>query len=128
MKVYRFAQQAAKNIRLWLDDERDPKDKNIQQNFYSQGNEIWIKTPAEAINYLSQGKVSFISLDHDLAAGESGMTVARWIEESAYSGKLKRLEWNVHSQNPVGRKAIQQAMNNADGFWDEKDLENQTVR
>ena len=131
MRIFRLNKKAESGIRLWLDDERDPKDPYIKHGFYSKGDEVWVKTPAEAINHLSQGKVSFISLDHDLgldSSGESGMTVAKWIEAAAYNGELKRLEWDVHSQNPVGRKAIQQAMNNAERFWDEKDLENQTVQ
>lgn len=106
-------------VKLWLDDERDPSVPNIQNYFGAEGNEIWVKTAAVAINYLQQGNVVSISLDHDLgpASAGTGMDVAKWIEEQAYHGTLPRLNWSVHSLNPIGKKNITRAMLKADEFW-----------
>lgn len=108
-------------MRLWLDDERDPKDHYIQGAFGAMGDELWVKTADEAISYLSCGIVQHISLDHDLGpswAG-TGMDVAKWIEEQAFRGKLPRLEWSVHSLSVVGSHNISLAMKNADRYWDD---------
>ena len=62
------------------------------------------------IGKLQTGQVTFISLDHDLGDYEefgSGYTVALWIEnEATMNPKFKMPEWDVHSQNPVGRQKI----------------------
>ena len=110
-------------MRLWLDDERDPRDPKIQSGFGAEGDEIWAKTASVAINYLKQGRVEFISLDHDLgpASAGTGMDVANWIEENAFHGTLERLVWAVHSKNTVGAKGMTQALTNADKFWDQKE-------
>lgn len=106
-------------IKLWLDDERDPSAPNIQNHFGAEGDEVWVKTAAVAISYLRQGNVISISLDHDLgpASAGTGMDVAKWIEEQAFHGKLPRLSWSVHSMNPVGKKNMMRAMLRADEFW-----------
>lgn len=106
-------------IRLWLDDERDPRDPKIQSDFGAEGDEVWVKTASVAINHLRGGNVSSISLDHDLGIGVtgSGMDVAKWIEEQAFHGTLARLEWAVHSMNPVGAKQMMQALMKAEEFW-----------
>lgn len=105
-------------MNLWLDDERDPTDPEIQSNFGSVGNEVWAKTANTAINYLKGGNVVSISLDHDLGSNAgTGMDVASWIEEQAYLGNLPRLTWSVHSMNPVGRKNMIRALNKANEFW-----------
>jgi len=113
----------ASGIRLWLDDERDPRDPFIQQQFGARGDEEWVRTAPEAIQILNMGNVSYISLDHDLGeSGGSGYDVASFIEKNAYDGIINRMEWQVHSANPVGAKRIQQAMQNADKFWNRNEL------
>lgn len=106
-------------MKLWLDDERDPKSPKIQSEFGSQGDEIWVKTASEAISYLSQNRVDSISLDHDLGheSAGTGMDVAKYIEEQAFHGKLKPLICFVHSKNPVGSKNMELAIINAQKFW-----------
>lgn len=96
-------------MRLWLDDERKmPVDFDVH-----------VKTAAEAIEILKAEKVSYISLDHDLGPPESGTgyDVAKWIEQMAFYGALKRIEWRVHSANPVGRRNMSTSMENAERFW-----------
>lgn len=106
-------------IHLWLDDERDPSNAYIKNNFGSRGDEVWVKTAAEAIKLLSQENVVSISLDHDLGPPEagSGHDVAKWIEEAAFHGHLKPVKWRVHSANPVGSSNMAAALNSAERFW-----------
>lgn len=102
---------------LWLDDERNPDDPLIQELFGARPGMIWVKTVPEAKKYLSEGNISFISLDHDLGQLESGYDLAKWIEEEAYFGRLPQFSWAVHSQNAKGKDNIVAAMKNADRFW-----------
>ncbi|VTR97310.1 cyclic-phosphate processing receiver domain-containing protein [Tuwongella immobilis] len=106
-------------MKLWLDDVRDPRSVKIQEDFGADGDELWVKTAASAIHYLRQGIVESISLDHDLGppSAGTGLDVARFIEEQAFYGTIPKLVWAVHSTNPVGRKAMTQAMTKADEFW-----------
>lgn len=115
-------------MKLWLDDERDPRDPKIQDWFGAEGDEIWVKTANTAINYLKLGTVESISLDHDLGppSAGTGMDVAKWIEEQAFHGNVPRLVWAVHSKNSVGAKNMEQALRNADKFWEQNENATQT--
>jgi hypothetical protein len=94
-------------IRLWVDDQRlPPPDFNAHA-----------KTYVEAIDWLKTGKVVAISLDHDLGEDRTGHDVATWIEEMAMYGAIGRIRWTVHTENPVGRARILQALNNAETHW-----------
>ena len=108
-------------IDLWLDDERDPEDRSIQEMFESFPGMLWVKTAYAAINRLKSGEVRYISFDHDLGTGPTGYDVAKWIEERAFHGDIHRIEWNVHSKNPQGAKDIISAMKNADKYWAERE-------
>jgi len=108
-------------MKLWLDDERNPRDPFIQSEFGSFGDEIWVKSANTAINYLKSGCITDISLDHDLGArAGNGQIVADWIEANAFNGSLLKLNWSIHSLNPVGKKKIYQALRNADKYWSVK--------
>ena len=114
MNWYKMSQA---NIELWLDDERDPKNPQIQRDFGAKGTELWVKTVPEAIKHLSIDNVTFISFDNDLGTDLEGRDLAKWIEEKAYYKELPKLGWNVHSKNPVAAVEIQKAMSNADNYW-----------
>lgn len=110
-------------IKLWLDDERDPTSKRIQEQFGADGDEVWVKTAREAIAALEAGNVSSISLDHDLGPGDgTGMDVAKWIEENAFNNTLKSLKWYIHSLSAIGRKNMQGALINANKYWTDHNL------
>ena len=94
-------------IKLWLDDIRTPPDDSW----------TWAKTYDEALEYITKNVVSEISFDHDLGAEQTGYSVAKAIEHHAYYDIVSRMEWNIHSANPVGRRNIEQAMQSADRFW-----------
>ena len=104
-------------IDLWLDDERDPDDPRIQEQFGAEPGLVWVKTANAAISRLRTNAVRWISLDHDLGTARTGYDVARWIESRAESGELDRIAWTIHSMNVVGARAIRQALENAERFW-----------
>lgn len=110
----------SQGIKVWLDDERDPRDRFIQREFGAHGNEVWVKSAEELIRILETTQVKYISFDHDLGKYvQTGYDVAKWIEEKAFKKELKPIEWRVHSQNPVGVSKICIAMMNADKYWKE---------
>jgi len=101
---------------LWLDDQID--DPNTPERHVPFG---WIgaKTALQACRIISKGKITRISFDHDLGpryAGD-GYLVARFIERRAFFGIIPRIEWYIHSANPVGRKNIELAMKHAESLW-----------
>jgi hypothetical protein len=106
-------------MRIWLDDIRP----------MPEGFDMWIKDAYEAIAFLmSHDNIDFISFDHDLGITpkvaireNNGYTVAGFIEGLAYFCKIKKMGWDIHSANPVGRKNIEMAMNNADKYWRENE-------
>jgi hypothetical protein len=95
---------------LWLDDVRRPP-----SNY-----EWWAKTVDEAIEYLSTGKVTHCSLDHDLADehyksiggyGEAALDRSRYKERTGYDVIRWMVEtgnWcadiTIHTMNPAGRR------------------------
>lgn len=116
--------KAQSGVRIWLDDERDPKDPTTQNLFRARGDEVWVRTAADAIRLLEQGNVISISLDNDLGSTKSkkeGQAVANWIERNAHAATLPRLQWFIHSKNPVRSNSMEIALSNADRFWDEHD-------
>jgi len=104
-------------MRLWLDD--DPN------RAVPSGVDVIVRTADEAIKWIASGQITAVSLDHDLGKSSAsspvdpgtGYDVARWIEEKAYTGELPRIQWSVHSANPVGAKRMEDALNNANHFW-----------
>ena len=100
-------------MKIWLDDVRS----------MPAGFTHWCRTAAEAIALLATGQVTVIDFDHDLwdnnPNGETGATVANWIEREAFKGNLPPLSWGIHSSNPAGRKNIILAMLKAEVFWEQ---------
>jgi hypothetical protein len=80
-------------MKIWLDDERT----------MPEGYDLWLKTAHEAKEALRTGKVTRISLDHDLGfwfQDNTGYEVAKFIEEGAHAGWLPFIDVSVHSANP----------------------------
>lgn len=103
-------------MKVWLDDVRE-----MPSNF-----DIHVKTANEAIALLKTGNVICISLDHDLGdhyatCCGTGYQVAKFIEEKAHLGTLPKLQWFIHSANPVGRKNMIAALQRADLYWSRYD-------
>jgi len=98
-------------MRVWLDDIRPmPADFDIH-----------VKTADDAIRLLQTGKVTAISLDHDLGEDpthtNNGGCVADWIEQAAYHGKIPELVATVHSDNCGATIAMRQALENTNKYW-----------
>lgn len=75
----------------------------------------------EAIRLLETGKITEISLDHDLGderENGTGYFVAKWIEVAAHNAWIPRLKWTVHTANPAGGRNIEHALLSADRSWD----------
>lgn len=68
--------------------------------------------PDEAISLLKTGKVSEISLDHDLGDDQrgTGYDVLLWIEEAVATDNFKAPRIIVHSANPAARARMEAAM------------------
>lgn len=100
-------------MKVWLDDI-DPMPIEY---------DIHVFTAKEAIELLESKQVVLISLDHDLGEPEdekgNGYQVACWIEKNAYFGKLPKLDWKIHSDNPVGISKMRSALANAERYWKE---------
>jgi len=97
----------SEGIRLWVDDVRDPPSSNW----------VWAKTYNEAVCFLDFFPVAEVSLDHDLGPGKTGYDLAVYMETMAAAGVLDKLEWHVHSFNPVGSANIRQAMLSCERYW-----------
>lgn len=85
-------------MRVYLDDER--KTPPGWERVY------W---PDEAIALLKTGKVTEISLDHDLGDDErgTGYDVVTWIEEAVIIDGFKPPKMQVHSANSSARLKMQ---------------------
>ena len=101
-------------MKLWLDDVRPPPDESWH----------WAKTLEIAFIEMSCNgpNLELISFDHDLGTNAKGetldsMAVAKLLESLAYQRVGKRIPWQIHSANPVGRKNLQAALESADRYW-----------
>jgi hypothetical protein len=86
-------------VRVWLDDTRDAPPGWVRA-----------RTPEEVIELLRLGRVTELSLDHDLGLddGESdrtGYSVLLWLEMEVGTGRgMRPLPGiTIHTGNPVGR-------------------------
>jgi len=67
----------------------------------------------EFTEFISQnGLPDFISFDHDLGLGKTGYDCAKWLVEFCLDKNLILPEFQVHSQNPVGKENIETLLNN----------------
>ena len=90
-------------MKVYLDDER-------------QTPEGWKRVywPEEAIELLKTGKVTHISLDHDLGddVHGTGYDVVLWIEEAIFTNGFNPPHMQVHSANSSAREKMQNGINN----------------
>lgn len=87
---------------LFLDDDRNPTDDNS----------IVVRSYSEACRYVvSHGAPRHVDFDHDLGFGPTGYDFAKWLVARAIEGGGFPESYDVHSQNPVGRRNIIALMN-----------------
>ncbi|MCG3880374.1 cyclic-phosphate processing receiver domain-containing protein, partial [Psychrobacter sp. Ps6] len=82
-------------MKVYLDDER-----------VTPSGWVRVYWPEEAIKLLKTGKVTEISLDHDLGDDEhgTGYDVVLWIEEAVYTKNFIPPHIKVHSANSSARR------------------------
>ncbi len=93
-------------MKIYLDDERMPPDDSW----------LLLRHPSPVVRMLimNEGKVTHLSLDHDLACFDgfrgaeiTGYDVLCKIEQAVVEGTLQQVpKLTVHSANPVGRKRM----------------------
>jgi hypothetical protein len=90
-------------MKVYLDDERTTP----------RG---WVRVywPEEAIELLKTGKVTEVSLDHDLGDDEhgTGYDVVLWIEEAVIVNGFIAPKIKVHSSNPSARLKMELGISN----------------
>lgn len=95
--------QGIPKLKVYLDDERETP-------------EGWVRVfwPEEAIELLETGKVSEISLDHDLGDDEhgTGYDVVLWIEEAVFTRDFVPPKMKVHSANSSAREKMELGIKN----------------
>jgi len=92
----------ATEIRVWLDDLRPAPDDWLHAH-----------SAHEAIALLESGRVTEISLDHDLGDDQrfgTGYGVCVWIEEQVALHGFEPPVMRIHSANSVGRQRMQRAI------------------
>lgn len=71
----------------------------------------------EFVDYLErEGLPDFISFDHDLGEDLSGYDCAKYLVEYCLTHKLPLPNYQVHSQNPVGKENIERLLENFRSF------------
>lgn len=61
---------------------------------------------------INNGLPDFISFDHDLGLEESGYDCAKWLVNYCLDNNIRLPQFDVHSQNPVGKENIKSLLNN----------------
>ena len=96
--------------KMFLDDER------FAEDYYDDGEFYTTRSVEDAIEVIEEISCpSFISFDHDLGLGKTGMDFAKWLIEMDLDSPgfiPDNFTFNVHSANPVGRINIMSIMDN----------------
>ena len=92
-----------KKLRLYLDDRRPLPD----------GFDMLIRTAEDAIKFIKQNGVEFISLDNDLGDDYTeGYKVADYIEHAYICGDIEFVDFMPHTSNPGAARRMWQAREN----------------
>ncbi len=96
-----------RNVRMFIDDERNPKRENF---------DVVVRSADEAIRWMEKnGCPNYISFDHDLGDGKDAISIVHWMIEKDIDEKgnfiPKDFSFNVHSANPIGARNISSLLN-----------------
>ncbi len=93
---------AQPSVKVFLDDERQAPAGWVQ-----------VRWPEEAIAWLKTGRVSALSLDHDLGDDThgTGYTVLLWLEEQVALHGMRPPDVRIHSANTSARQKMLAACN-----------------
>ena len=87
---------------LFLDDERHPVNDNC----------VVVRDYYQACGYVvKNGTPIHVDFDHDLGTGPTGYDFAKWLVDRSLDGHGFPQSFDVHSQNPIGRRNIIDLMN-----------------
>lgn len=93
-------------MQLYLDDLR-PTPKGFDRVYSYE----------EFVAYLERkGLPEFISFDHDLGEDLSGYDCAKYLVEYCLEHQLPLPDYQVHSQNPIGKENIERLLENFRSF------------
>lgn len=74
---------------------------------------IGLKNYEEFCAFIVQfGIPDFISFDHDLGEGKTGYDCAKFLVEYCLDNGISKINFQVHSQNPVGKENIEKLLQN----------------
>lgn len=105
--------------RLFLDDERIPTDVT----WFNMPAEPWVivrSYDAFVKHIEDNGIPDFVSFDHDLGEGKTGMDAAKWLVQLCLDTEQWIPSYIAHTKNPVGYDNIESMMEN--GLRLERDL------
>ena len=89
-------------INLYLDDVRETPDNFVRVYNYE-----------EFVQFINENSVpDFISFDHDLGEGKTGFDCAKFLVEYCLDHGISKINFVVHSQNPVGKENIEKLLEN----------------
>lgn len=87
---------------LYLDDVRPTPDNYQRVYDYDK-----------FVHFIEENGVpDFISFDHDLGEGKTGFDCAKFLVEYCLDHDIKKINFRVHSQNPVGKENIEYLLHN----------------
>ncbi|ROI10840.1 hypothetical protein EGI11_02445 [Chryseobacterium sp. H3056] len=89
-------------MKLYLDDVR-PTPADYERVYDYNGFVEFI---------IANGIPEFISFDHDLGPGKTGYDCAKFLVEYCLDHNISKINYTVHSQNPVGKANIEGLLNN----------------
>jgi hypothetical protein len=100
-----------KPILLWLDDYRNPRDKEIDWMVFSPiGRDVtvvWAESYTDFIEYiLCYDLPAAISFDYELGIKETGYDCAKWLVNYCVNHNKPLPIWSIHSADPMGRSNI----------------------
>jgi len=100
-------------MKVYLDDERETPAG-------------WTRTywPEDTIVLLQTGKVTHLSLDHDLGDDDrgTGYDVVLWVEEAVFLRGFSSPEMKVHSANSSAREKMESGIRRIEKFSAERDI------
>jgi len=116
--------------RLFLDDERDPREWLPDMRWF-RGRDVgeldewaWARTAQEAIRLLEAGDVLEVSLDHDLGPEDevgTGYDVLKWIEERVALDETYRPPMiHIHTSNIGARDRMESAVHGIESLIDRR--------
>ncbi len=89
-------------MKIFLDDIRTPPGKDWELS----------KSAQDCVTHLNTGKVTHLSLDHDLGEDLTGYDVLVWLERYIVDNpEFKIPAIFIHTANPVGRQKMIAALN-----------------